>query len=67
MTVGERIKARRKELNMTLLEVSTKIGVREATVQRYESGNIRNIKFVTMILLADVLCVSPAYLMGWDK
>lgn len=51
---------------LTLLEVAERLGKTEATIQRYESGNIKNLKNDTIEDLASVLNVSPAYLMGWD-
>ena len=62
----ERIKKRRLELNMTLLYVAEQLGVKEATVQRYESGEIKNIKHETIVELARILQCHPAYLMGWQ-
>lgn len=62
----ERIKKRRQELNLTLLYVAEELGVKEATVQRYESGEIKNIKHETIVQLAHILKCSPAYLMGWQ-
>lgn len=64
---NERIRSRRKECGLTLLEVANKIGVKEATVQRYESGNIKNIKRDTLVRLAEALDTTPAALMGWDS
>ena len=40
----ERLKERRLALNLTLLDVADALGVKEATAQRYESGEIKNIK-----------------------
>ena len=62
----ERMKERRIALNMTLLEVADKIGVKEATVQRYESGEIKNVKHETIVALAKLFQCSPQYLMGWS-
>lgn len=61
----KRIRERRSLLGLTLLEIADKLGVREATVQRYESGEIKNIKHETVRSLADILGCSPQYLMGW--
>ena len=61
----ERIKQQRVLLKLTLLEVADQLGVKEATVQRYESGEIKNIKHETIEKLARILKVSPEYLMGW--
>lgn len=65
MNIGERIKEVREERNKTLLDVATFLGVTEATVQRYESGNIKNLKLDTISKIATYLKVDPGYLMGW--
>ncbi len=67
MTVGERIKTRRVQRGMTLLALAQAVGVREATVQRYESGAIRNIKQATLAKLAEALQTTPGWLMGWEE
>lgn len=59
-----RIKERRIELGYTLLSVAQRIGVAEATVQRYESGAIKNIPQNRIFQLSEVLECSPVYLMG---
>lgn len=64
---NEKIKKRRLELNLTLVDIATHLGVTEATAQRYESGYIKNIKADTMAKLAEVLKTTPAYLMGWEN
>ena len=66
-TIGKRIKERRLQLGLTLLEVAEFLGVKEATVQRYESGEIRNIKHETVQKLSQILLCSPQYLMGWEE
>ena len=63
----ERMRTVRKAKNITLREIAEKIGVREATVQRYESGNgIKTIPYDAIVGIANILGVSPAYLMGWE-
>lgn len=52
---------------MTLLELANKLGVSEGTVQRYETGNIKNLKYDTIVNLANIFGCTPAYLMGWDE
>ena len=64
--LNEMIKIRRKELGMTLLQLSEKMDVKEATVQRWESGNIKTIKYETIERLAHALNCTPQYLMGWE-
>lgn len=63
---NERIKNRRKELGLTLLDVANKIGVTEATAQRYESGKIKKIPHENICAYAEILDCTPAYLMGWE-
>lgn len=65
--VNERIKERRLQLGYTLLYVAENLGVQEATVQRYESGNIKTLKYETITSLAKILKCDPAYLMGWEN
>lgn len=67
MSFSKRLKEAREARGMTLLELANKIGKTEATVQRYESGNIKNLKNDTIEALAKALNVSPIYLMGWDE
>lgn len=64
--INKRIKEARIRKDLTLLEVATKLGVSEATVQRYESGEIKNIKHKTIQDLSNIFDCSPAYLMGWE-
>lgn len=52
---------------MTLLEVANALGVREATAQRYESGEIKNLKHETVLEMARIFNCTPAYLMGWEE
>lgn len=60
------LKQRRKELGLTLAQIADAMNVTEATVQRWESGNIKNIRYDKIGKLAEVLKVSPALLMGWN-
>lgn len=64
--LNERIKNRRQQLGYTLLYIAEQLGVKEATVQRYESGDIKNIKHETVVSIAEILRCDPAYLMGWQ-
>ena len=67
MNMNEKIKIRREELGLTLQEVGEYLGVSKATVQRYESGEIKNLKLGSIEKLAKILKISPAYLMGWEE
>ena len=42
--IGNIIKSRRLELNITLDEVGKAVGVSKSTVQRWESGQITNMR-----------------------
>lgn len=61
------LKQRRQELGLTLLQIAEMVGVTEATVQRWESGNIKNVRLEKVGKLAEILQVSPAALMGWAE
>lgn len=65
--LNDRIKDMRKRRNKTLKEVAEAIGVQEATLQRYESGLIKNIPHDKITAIAEYLNCSPAYLMGWSS
>lgn len=60
------MKIRRKELGYTLKDIADMMDVTEATVQRWESGNIKSLRQGRIAKLADVLGVSPSVLMGWE-
>jgi len=64
IVLGSRIKARRKELNLTLQNIADEIGVAKSTIQRYENGNIETIKLPVVEAIARVLKVNPSYLLG---
>ena len=64
--LNERIKEMRTKRDLTLLQLAEALGVKEATVQRYESGEIKNIKHETIVAIANILNCSPVYLMGWS-
>ena len=62
MTIGERIKTRRKELHMTLADLSAKTGVPKSTIQRWESGAITNMGQESLRKVADALNTSVPFL-----
>ena len=66
MDIKEKLKSRRKELNLTMLDVANKVGVSEATISRWESGDIANMRRDKIVLLANALQVSPSFIMGWE-
>lgn len=67
MSIGTRMKERRLQLNKTLEEVGTVVGVSKATIQRYEKGAITNIPSDKIEKIAKALSTTPAFLMGWEE
>lgn len=66
LRVGNNIKKYRKECGFTLKELSEKIGLTEATVQKYEAGNIKKIDAEMLKKIADSLNTTPEKLTGWE-
>lgn len=62
-----RIKERRIELDMSYQDLSDKTGISKSTLQRYETGFIKNLGIDKLEILANALRVSPGYLMGWEE
>lgn len=66
MTVGQRIRARREELGLSVIELAERLGKARSTVYRYESDDIQDMPITVLEPLAEALCTTPAYLMGWS-
>lgn len=64
--VGSRIRAARKEKNMTLKELGNLVGLSESTTQRYERGQIKSIDINIAKKFADALHVPAETLLGWQ-
>jgi transcriptional regulator with XRE-family HTH domain len=67
MEVKDIIKNRRNELGMTMREVAEAVGVSEATISRWESGDIENMRRDKIAALASALKMSPSVIMGWEE
>ena len=67
MSLHDDIKQRRIELGLTMADVAQSVGVSEATISRWESGDIANMKRDKIVSLAKALHVSPSFIMGWDE
>lgn len=67
MDVGKRIKNRRKQLGLSAEQIAAELGVSPATVYRYESNEIMNMRIDKLEPIAKALHTSPAYLMGWSE
>ncbi len=66
MSVGQRIKNRRKEIKMSADEIAEKLNVSRSTIFRYEKGDIEKLPTNIIEELADILQTTPGYLMGWE-
>lgn len=66
ISVKDILKDRRLELELTLEDVAKRVGVSPATISRWESGDIANMRRDRIAALAEALQISPAVIMGWD-
>ena len=62
MNIKDIIKQKRLECGYTMKELAEKVGVSEATVSRWESGNLATMKHTKIMLLAKALKISLAML-----
>jgi len=67
MLFKDLLKNRRLEIGATMEDIGKRVGVSKATVQRWESGEIANVRRDKIVKLAQALHTTPAYLMGWDE
>ena len=66
MDFKDKIRSLRVGMGATLEQIGNEVGVSKATVKRWESGEIANIRRDKIYKLAQALHTTPAYLMGWD-
>lgn len=59
MTVGERIKQHRLEKGWTQEELGKHLGVGKAAIQKYESGQVQNLKSSTIKTLCKLFGARP--------
>ena len=62
--VGERIKARRSELKLSMPELGKRIGVNKSTIQRYEADGVDPKRTMIINGLAEALLTTPEWLTG---
>lgn len=65
--IAQRIKQRRTELKLSLQDVADMAEMSKSTLQRYESGSIRNIPLQKLGVLANALQTSADWILGWCK
>lgn len=64
--IRNRISQKKSELNLSYQDMSEKTGLSKSTLQRYITGDIRNLGLDKLEILAKALDVTPSYLMGWE-
>jgi len=65
-TIGERIKERREELNMSQDELATRLGYKSrSSITKIEKDG-RELPQRKIYAISQVLNVSPAFIMGWE-
>ena len=64
MNMGERIKELRISKGYTQEDLGKILGLKKAAIQKYENGDVENIKRSKIKLLADALSVTPSYIIG---
>ena len=64
--IAQRIAQRRKELNLSLQDIANIAGISRSTLQRYESGAIKNIPLQRLEGLAVALKTTPEWILGTD-
>ena len=65
--VGERVKERRTELNLTMPELGKRIGVNKSTIQRYEADGVGPKRTMIINGLAEALLTTPEWLTGLSE
>jgi transcriptional regulator with XRE-family HTH domain len=65
--LGDRVKQRRLELDLTQDELSKKSGLKQFHISRIEQGGIVEVKSHTLRSLARALRVTTDYLLEMDK
>lgn len=67
MSIGERIKAKRLELELTQEDLATRMGYKhKSSIQKIESGEA-DIVQSKVVAFAHALNTTVAYLMGWEE
>ena len=62
--IGQKIKQKRKALNLTQLQLAEKVGLTESSISRYESGKIATMPTSTINKICSVLNIEPSELLG---
>lgn len=66
MTVGDRIRKVREYSGISQTDLAKRVKIAKQTLYKYEMNIITNIPSNTIENIAEILKISPAYLMGWE-
>ncbi|MBR3203389.1 MAG: helix-turn-helix transcriptional regulator [Solobacterium sp.] len=67
MSVGQNIKIKRKEKNITTTQLAKMIGVDQSTIVRYENGGVRRVSDEQLQKICDALDCSVIELTGAES
>lgn len=67
MTIGQRIKIRREELNMSQDDLAKKVGYKSRSSINKIELDLYSLKQSKIKAIADALETTPSYIMGWDE
>lgn len=67
MSIGKRIYKERKRLNLSQEEVASFLHTTKQAIYKYENNIVTNIPAEKIEKLAELFCVTPQYLAGWEE
>ncbi|WP_245186908.1 helix-turn-helix domain-containing protein [Enterococcus larvae] len=65
--MGDRIKRLRIEQGLTQEELGNRVGLKRAAINKYEKGNVENMKRSIVEKMSSIFNVSPSYLMALEE
>lgn len=65
--IMNRIQSRRLELKLSYQDLASKTNMSKSTLQRYETGSIKNMPVDKLGIIANALDVSPLWLLGFNE
>lgn len=66
VAIGQRMKARREQIGLTLDEVAARTGITKATISRYENGVFSRLKLPVLESISRALDMDPSDLLDPD-
>lgn len=67
MDISAKIRKLRTDKGLTLEQVGDYVGVSKATVLKWESGSIKNMRRDKIVKLSEILGTTPGDLVGWES